>query len=437
MSERESLWQRAGKLADATPADRNRTVDFLRAASIALVVIGHWLVAAPYFAADGSFAVGHMLSLAPWTHWLTLGVQVMPIFFLVGGYANAVAWESAQRNGTPYHRWLEARQRRLLAPVLPVLLAWIGISVVALAAGVSAEWVGLVTQLALVPTWFLAVYVLVGVVVPLTHRAWRRYGFASFAALVAGAVLIDAIAIGVGMRGVGYVNYGFVWLAIHQLGYAWRDGRFNGRLVWAAAGAAALALLVRFGPYPLAMVGVPGEALGNTAPPTLALLALGVAQTGLVLALEPLAKRLLALRRVWTGTVLVNGMIMTLFLWHMTAMLIVLALSMLVGGAGLHVLPDTAVWWSMRPVWMAVFGLALVPFVIGFVRFESPPKGPAASVSKLRLLAGASLTCTGLGLVSALGLAGTGGGLRVIPTLLPLVGTGLAGFGPLARVLRR
>ena len=432
MSERTSLWQRAAALADATPASRNRSVDFLRAASIALVVIGHWIVSAPYLGADGALVGGHMLAIAPWTHWLTLAVQVMPIFFLVGGYANAVAWESAKRSGTPYRDWLAARQRRLLAPVLPVLIAWIGLGVAAQTAGFAPEWVGRITQLALVPTWFLAVYVMVGVLVPLTHRAWQRHGFASFAALVLGAVVVDALAIAGDLRALGYLNYAFVWLAIHQLGYAWRDGRMRAPLVWAAAGAALLALLVTQGPYPLAMVGVPGEALGNTSPPTLALLALGIAQTGLVLALEPLMQRLLAHRRVWTGTVLVNGMIMTLYLWHMTAMIAALALALALGGVGLDAVPDTGAWWALRPAWLAVYAAALVPFIVLCARFERA-SGPVRRVSRLRLVAGASLTCAGLGLLSFGGITAAGGGVRVVPTLLPLVGTALAGFGPLAR----
>ena len=135
------IWQRATALADATPESRNRYVDFLRAASIAAVILGHWLVSAPYML-DGSVVPGHMLALAPWTRWLTLVVQVMPIFFLVGGYANAVAWEAARRKGTRYDEWLGARIRRLIAPVLPVLLAWIGIALAAVTAGLPGDWVG-------------------------------------------------------------------------------------------------------------------------------------------------------------------------------------------------------------------------------------------------------------------------------------------------------
>src|SRR5262245_11008278 len=48
-----TAWSRAARLADRTPASRNRYVDFLRAASMLVVTIGHWLAAAPYFDASG------------------------------------------------------------------------------------------------------------------------------------------------------------------------------------------------------------------------------------------------------------------------------------------------------------------------------------------------------------------------------------------------
>jgi hypothetical protein len=93
-----SLWSRAASVAAKTPESRNRLVDFLRAASILAVISGHWLLAAPYVAGNG-FVLGNMLDLADYTRWLSWGFQVMPVFFLVGGYANAVSWRAAQRDG--------------------------------------------------------------------------------------------------------------------------------------------------------------------------------------------------------------------------------------------------------------------------------------------------------------------------------------------------
>ncbi|MEM9177645.1 MAG: acyltransferase [Myxococcota bacterium] len=431
MSFATDLWHRAADAAHATPDERNRYVDFLRAASILVVIVGHWLVAAPYVSDAGALVAGNMLELAPWTRWLTLAVQVMPIFFLVGGYANHVAWTSAIERGTPYPRWLAGRFQRLIAPVIPVLLAWVAIALVAGFAGADPSLVGLLSQAALVPTWFLAVYVMVGVLVPITYRAWQRHGFRSFWALVAGALVTDVVSFGAGNRSLGLVNYFFVWLAIHQLGYAWREGRFQKRLVWAAGGAAATALLVAFGPYPLAMVGFPGMEVSNTSPPTLALLTLGIAQSGLVLAAEPFVRRVLDDVRVWTATVLVNGLIMTVYLWHMTAMLAVYAL-LYVAGTGLELVPNTADWWTTRPVYLLAFALFLFPLTLVVQRFEKPAAA-LAETSRRRLVAAATLVCAGLAMISAQGVA-SAEGLRILPNLLPFWGAGLAGVGPLKAI---
>lgn len=80
-----SIWSRALELADNTPASRNRCVDFLRTLSITAVIVGHWLIAAPGVRAR-ELQLDHMLAAQPSTQWLTLLFQVMPVFFLVGGY---------------------------------------------------------------------------------------------------------------------------------------------------------------------------------------------------------------------------------------------------------------------------------------------------------------------------------------------------------------
>jgi hypothetical protein len=43
-----AAWSRIAELADRTPPSRNRYVDFLRAMSMLVVIVGHWLAAAPY-----------------------------------------------------------------------------------------------------------------------------------------------------------------------------------------------------------------------------------------------------------------------------------------------------------------------------------------------------------------------------------------------------
>ncbi|MFC7582324.1 hypothetical protein ACFQWG_14155 [Schaalia naturae] len=71
---------------------------------------------------------------------------------------------------------------------------------------------------------------------------------------------------------VGFLNFALVWLAVHQLGFLRADGMIRRPGLLAAAGLAGAAALVALGPYPLSMVGMPGEEVSNMAPPTLALL---------------------------------------------------------------------------------------------------------------------------------------------------------------------
>lgn len=426
------LWARAAEMAGKAPAERNRYVDFLRALSILAVVIGHWLVAAPYMK-DGAVAGGHLLGILPWTQWLTWGFQVMPLFFCVGGFSNGVSWAATSGKGGSFSDWFGGRVQRLINPVMPLFLVWSVIAIGGTTLGIERDVVKMAAQLALIPVWFLAVYLIVSALVPVTHAAWQRWGMASFGALVAGAVTVDWLAIGLGVPVVNWLNFLFVWLAIHQLGYAWQAGQFVQPLVWGLASLAVLGALVGFGPYPVAMIGVPGSDLSNSMPPTLALLALGNVQIGLALALEGPMRRLLDKAWLWTATVLVNGMIMTVYLWHLTAFVLVMVAAWLLGGIGLDVAPGSAEWWLARPVWFALYLIALLPLIGLFSPFERMGgQGGVRQVPHWRLFLGLALICLGLTLTAAISIASPEGvtGLRIWVVALPFIGAALVGFGP-------
>lgn len=434
-------WGRALAMAEQTPASRNRYVDFLRALSILAVVVGHWLVAAPYIQ-DGAVVGGHLLGILPWTQWLTWGFQVMPLFFLVGGYSNGVSWAANRRDGGTYSAWYAGRLRRLIWPVLPLFLIWTLFALIATALGVDREVVKLAAHLSLVPVWFLAVYLMVSAMVPLTHAAWRRFGLGSIAALIVGAIAVDVARLSFGVPYIAFANFAFVWLAVHQLGYAWADGRIGraGAAGLFTVGLAALLGLIRFGPYPVAMIGVPGSDLSNSMPPTLALLSLGMAQTGLALLLEPAARRWLARVRVWASVVLINGMIMTVYLWHLTAFVLVMIAAWLLGGIGLHAVPGSGAWWAARPVWFALYVLALLPMIARFSRYENLGRGESDDDLPLwRLVTGLLLICVGLAGTAAISIASPEGitGVRLWLVALPLVGAAMVGFGPVHSLARR
>jgi peptidoglycan/LPS O-acetylase OafA/YrhL len=131
-------WSTAAAQAAATPDSRDRYVDFLRAASILAVITGHWLAAAPHFDAQRTLIHTHALAIGSWTHWLTWGFQVMPIFFMVGGFSNGVSWRAARRDGKSYAIWLDGRLRRLVLPIAPLFVAWTGIVTIEGLRGVGA-----------------------------------------------------------------------------------------------------------------------------------------------------------------------------------------------------------------------------------------------------------------------------------------------------------
>ena len=436
-------WNAAARLAAQTPPERNRYVDFLRAASICLVITGHWLVIA-FYSEDGQTFFVQALSLIPWAHWLTWLFQVMPVFFLVGGYVNGLGWASAQRRQLGYADWLAGRLQRLILPVLPLLAVWTLFGAALAFSGVisfgsSALYVGepllkAASQFAMLPAWFLVVYILVILLSPVAYRAWKRYGLASFAALAAGAAVVDLLALGVGWLFLSWLNYFFIWLAVHQLGFAWHDGRIGGprrALLWAAAGLAALIALVTFGPYPVSMVTVQGEEISNSLPPKLPLLALAVAQTGLLLALERPARRLLDRGGLWTAAVLINGMIMTIFLWHVTALLLGLGLTLMTE-VGVSLRPGTAAWWLTRPLWIAVLAAFLIPFVAAFTRFERIGIARRAAPPPVwQLLLGCALVCCGLAILTLRGIpTQTWPGINLLALGLPFIGAALILFRP-------
>ena len=427
-----SSWSAAARLAKQTPAKRNRCVDFLRAASILVVVMGHWLMAAPWVDADGTH-ISHLLDVLPWTQWLTWVMQVMPIFFFVGGYANGISWDAACRDGIAYGDWLSSRLTRLLGPVVVLVLFWIITASVAHGAGVSAGMIRVASQIALVPTWFLAVYALVVLLVPLTRDAWKSMGMGSIAIPFLLAGLVDGAYFGLDWTVVGWLNYLFVWIGVHQLGYAWLDGRFASRLrssLWCIGGLGLLVGLTEVGPWPHSLVGVPGQVVSNTEPPHLPLVALAAFQFGGIMLIEGWLARRLGGSHLWTVTVLINGMIMTIFLWHSTVMMLSFGAGIWLGGIGLEVMPGTSGWWWTRLIWVAVFAVALLPFVGGFSRFERPSKRGTLGPAPWRMVVGSGFVVVGLALLASGGIGGAGPfGLRLVPILLTLGGAEVGGVG--------
>lgn len=135
---------RLDALVEATPPSRERLADLLRVLSIVVVVVWHWSLSLTHRTAEGALVMPNPIHEAPGGWALTWLLQVMPVFFFVGGFANLAGWQAVTREGQGARRFLAARLRRLLAPLLPWLAVWLTLDVVIVATGGRSvlEWGG-------------------------------------------------------------------------------------------------------------------------------------------------------------------------------------------------------------------------------------------------------------------------------------------------------
>lgn len=403
-------------LAAATPRTRDRYVDFLRAASIGAVVFGHWFIGVIH--REEGFV--YLTSAVGLTSGLWLGTwlfQVMPIFFFVGGFSNLTTFDSFRRRGETTGSFVRSRVVRLLRPSAVFLGAWavvqVGMHLADFGDPKGPELWGDTTllrgmlppaqTLPFGPLWFLGFYLVVVVAAPALIALHRRFGVWVPVAMVAMVVVVDVVGFGLELRQFRYLNVAPVLLLPHQLGFFYADGRLAGRrrlhLAMVAVGLGGLVLLTnpwvfepfgdaRFdwfpgiGHYPKSLLGTDVEKISNAYPPTVCFLLGAVWAVGAVMLLRPVLARWLERARPWKATILVNGVIMTLFLWHMTAYLIVI-LALWPIGLG-HQEDTTARWWLERPVWILVPGILLAVIVVLVGRFERPPRPSVSAPSRFR-----------------------------------------------------
>ncbi|PVZ04915.1 acyltransferase family protein [Actinomycetospora cinnamomea] len=352
-------------LADATPAGRDRVVDAVRAAAIVVVVLWHWVGSLTHRGPDGVVVMPNPVDVVPLGWAATWVLQVMPAFFVVGGFANLAGWDAAGHRAGPF---LRRRARRLLAPLAVWVGLWAAVEAVAFLLGAATPLVAWFPGV-LTPLWFLGVYVLVTAVVPVTARWHRRAPARTLVLLGLAVVAGEVVRRAVDVAAAAAISSAVVWLVVHQLGYLWRDhGRLPRRraLAVAVAGVAGLAVLTGVLGYPRSMVA--GAEGSNLWPTTPAVAALAVLQLGLIALVAPALDRVLRRRRPWRGVVAVNAVAMTLFVWHMTAWaLVFLAVERL--GLAPGGVPDLG-WVLARPFWLVAPAVVLAGFVVVFRRAE-------------------------------------------------------------------
>ncbi|WP_375486242.1 acyltransferase [uncultured Mycobacterium sp.] len=319
----------AAELAARTPADRDRVLDVIRIVSLAAVVLGHTLMAISIIS-DHVLIWDNLLTTSPFFQALTWIFQIMPLFFFAGAADCVSSW----RPGTNWGGWLMKRCTRLFRPVFYYLGFW-AVALTALYWLVPQHVYEPVAGVSIQLLWFLGAYVLVLAAMPVLSLISSTARLGAGVTVVYGAIAaIDAARLHwPAAAPLGYLNLA-VWLIPAMFGVAYRRRLVTGRAALAVAGTLFVVdlALLRWGPYEISMVGTGDHHLSNTSPPSLLLAGHAITLSALAIAAAPAIGRWARRPRVWWWTAVGNSGAMTLYLWHIPALL------------GVHLLFDGLGW---------------------------------------------------------------------------------------------
>lgn len=337
----------------ASPArsHRDRGIDLVRALCVLAVMLVHGLQVAVTLDVAGPL-LEYATRGAAWYPPLTWLLQVMPLFFVVSGFAGAIAHRRLRERGGSATDFVTARVHRLLVPVLaPVAAVVVALAAVG-AAGAPGELLAEIGLRWREPLWFLAVFLGAQALLPLLLRAHARAPWTSLLALVGGAVVVDVLRAQTGIDAIGHANLAFVWLALQQAGFLLADGHLEAlsrrtRLLGAIAAAAALLTAFASGLWN-------PDLIAHLNPPTTALLVLGTAQTLALTLVRPQLRALAERPRIAAVTGFVTARTMTFYLWNLSALLLLAGGALLMAHWGVLDLPElsSVEWWLDRPQWL-------------------------------------------------------------------------------------
>jgi hypothetical protein len=306
------------ELAANTPVQRDRALDVIRITSLIAVVAGHTVMAISTLR-GGVLIWDNLLTTSVAFQALTWIFQIMPLFFFAGAAACLSSWQPDNNWGS----WLMTRCTRLFRPVFYYLGFW-AVALTALHLVLPQHIYDPIAGVSTQAMWFLGAYVLVLAAMPMLYRITSTARLAVGVGAVYGAIaLIDIVRLHWhAASALGYLNLA-VWLIPAMFGVAYRRHLLTARtaLTVAAAVFAVNLALVAFGPYQVSMVGTGDHHLSNTSPPSLLMAGHAIVLSLIAIAAAPAIARWAQRPRVWWWTALGNSGAMTLYLWHIPALL--------------------------------------------------------------------------------------------------------------------
>lgn len=370
------------------PGGRDTAVDLLRALCVVGVVLLHAIMVG-VTVVDGAPVFANASEGSWWIVPVSWMLQVMPLFFIIGGFAGFLARRRQRERGGTASDFVAARVHRLLRPaVFAVGIVGAALAVLSLA-GIPADIVATAGYRYGQPLWFLGVFLLCQALLPALASAHVRMPRTTLGALVLAALSVDMLRSQTGIEGLGFLNLAFVWLALQQIGFFLADGTIDrlSRRSRALGGAAALcALIATF----VSGIYSP-DLIANINPPTGALLLVGVVHLSVVSLFRGRIEAFSRRPAAAAFTAFVNRRTMTIYLWHMPMLLGMAGLSAvaaLTTGVALPE-PSSAAWWLSRPLWLATALAVTAAVAVMLTKIETQPS--PVPTGSARRVAGAVL----------------------------------------------
>lgn len=398
-------------------AMRDGAVDLARAWCLGIVVVLHALMVGVSVGAQGPIlenALEGWPGFAPFT-WL---VQIMPLFFVLGGFSAYTQWTAMSERGATAAEYVGVRMRRLLRPAVAAVSAMVVVLAVLASVGVPADIVAIAGFRLSQPLWFLGVYALSTSLVPALAAAHRRAPVTTVGALAALAASVDVVRNATGIAAVGFLNLAFVWLLVQQLGFWLAERRIPrsrlrlSALALAAYGLLALSCTLGFFSFDL---------LADLNPPCCALVLLGVGQLAIFELLRPSLRRMHATRGIGAISTWMNARAMTLYLWHMLVLVLLAGALLLLGIA----LPDplSSDWWASRPLWLVcvVAAVGLVAWAASAWETRSPSTNDGRGSGRVAASVSTVLAVGGVTIVLLTGFTIAGGVVGLVCLLVGLL----------------
>ncbi len=414
---------------DTAPRSRDLTLDLARVMCVVLVVFVHVLFTGVGRADDGSLIIERTADHTPWFAAASWALNIMPLFFVIGGFTARTGWASTRRRGGSATDFVRVRLWRLARPALPLFVFFAVALGVARALPLGAGVDDMVDTIAIgigSPLWFLAAYMLAQACAPFMIRWHERRPLVPIIALAGAAFAVDVFVQRVvteawGMPRIdvatyepgsdlfGLPNVLFVWLLAQQIGFVMADGFFERRRWWQlggiiVAGYGLILLLVTLVPYSDSM-------LRNQWPPTVLMDVLAVMQAALLALLHRPLTALMATKPAQAIVFVIGSRLMTIYLWHLPMIMILTGVELLLPLP--MPTPGGAVWWWTRPAFLVVVLATVWLLSLWLVRFERVPApgrpriaGSAPVVIGVALFVVAPLGITAYGLDVWLAITG-------------------------------